>query len=168
MSPLRWSLFLPAINPHPQRALPFLVFTILCYTHFCLLPLDLGRFLEGHRLLSFSISSNASSSVVLRPCTLAPAVLIHAGSWAPPAPTESEPLGMASRCSLCIPRSEKHELTTCSSPSSWRGGRKREERRQKEGMARWESGRRVDLVATVAMQNQGPFASLLSPSSNEQ
>lgn len=75
MSPLRRTLFRPAIHP-PRCALPFLVFAILCHTAcFCLLPLDLGHFLEGHHLLSLSISSSASS-VVLRPRTLAPTVLV--------------------------------------------------------------------------------------------
>lgn len=76
MSPLRQTLFRPAIHP-PRRVLPFLVFAILCHTAcFCLLPLDLGHFLEGHHLLSLSSSSSASSSVVLRPRILAPTVLV--------------------------------------------------------------------------------------------
>jgi len=41
-------------------------------------------------------------------------------------------------------------------------------RRQRDSMERCERGRGVDLVATVAIQNQGPFALLHPPSSNEQ
>lgn len=152
MSPLRQTLFRPAIHP-PRRVLPFLVFAILCHTAcFCLLPLDLGHFLEGHHFYPSVVLAVLLQVWSLDHVYWHPLYSWHAGSWAPPAPTESEPLGMASRCSLCIPKCEKHQLMTRSSPY-WRGEWRKGKRK---GIARRERGRRVDLVARVLL----PYFSL--------
>lgn len=143
-SPLWWALSLTARNS------PLTVFAKLHPTAcFCPLSLDLGPFLERHHLLSLSISSSASSSVVLRPGTLAPPVPIKCRCLGSSCTHRSRAPGKGPRCSLCVPKFEKHQFVTHSS-SYWLGEWRKGNRKQREGMARRERGMRVGLVAMVA------------------
>lgn len=137
--PLWWTLSLLARNPTP-----------------CVLP-NSFRHTASHSLLLYTLIRLWTffvKTIIFYPSLLLAVFLqvwswdqvhwhplhsLDADAWAPPVPTEAEPLGMGPRCPLCVPKFEKHQLATHSSPY-WMGEWRKGKRKQREGRARCERG----------------------------